>query len=159
MHKPVTLRLVAEFSIPPLELQGRDCPAHLYSSFALSELAFRLDQNSSDRSHEPIGGVHEVFQVLICFVFFRSRKRIIEALHLFGDPIAQTFTYTAQGKPPLVERNGLIYAPEVFRSLQPLMAIIWKTVLHKCALFCRSEGQADVEPSIRGIDLYGRRVE
>jgi hypothetical protein len=55
----------------------------------ISKLAFRLDQNSSRRSHQPIGSVRQIFEVLGCVVFFRSGEGVVEALDRFSDPVAQ----------------------------------------------------------------------
>jgi hypothetical protein len=48
--------------------------------FSVSEVAFRLDQNSPNRAHELISGVCQAFEILRCFVLLRSGKGFVEVL-------------------------------------------------------------------------------
>jgi hypothetical protein len=60
--------------------RGHEDSQALKALLVISKLAFRLNQNSSNRSHEPIGGVYQVFEVLRCLGLKGSHERFVEVL-------------------------------------------------------------------------------
>lgn len=57
------------------------------SGAAFFERALYLNQDSSNRSHEPISSIRQDFQVLRCFGLKGSGKGFVEVLSLFSDTI------------------------------------------------------------------------
>jgi hypothetical protein len=70
------------------------CPDNFCSDPVILKLALRLDQNSSDRAHQPIGRACELLKIVKRFVLFRLGKRFVEPLYSFGDPAAKAVVHT-----------------------------------------------------------------
>ena len=52
----------------------------MVATASVSEVVFRLDQNSPNRSREPIGGVCQGFKVLRCLGLKGSDECFVEVL-------------------------------------------------------------------------------
>jgi hypothetical protein len=114
-------------------------------------LAFRLDQNSPDRSHQAISCVRQIFEVIGCVVVFRSGECFVEALDRFGDSIVQIIQSAQESCLPRM--NLLRGMPSEGRRLDNHNGSSFdsgKIGDHKRVVFYASEDQTDIEQPTSG---------